>query len=127
MKRPLQLLLARCRESVPYDLVGLLGQSGFEVHETRCPEHAWRLAGERAIDVILAELSETASQNLSLLRRARRATYPQPGIVALALDLDVARAARAAGAHLSLTWTLRPDLIVESAHRLAIPPSPPQL
>lgn len=120
------VLLARCDRSVPYDLASMLRAGGLEVHEASSSAEAWSIASRAPIDVVLTELAGPDSHNLGLLRRAR-SLFPRPGLVALALDHDLVRAARAAGAHLSLMWGLRPDLVVDAARRLAMPLPRPQL
>ena len=104
-------------------LAELLRLRGFHVHEAESAEDAWKLACRHTIDVLLAQLGGLESRNLELIRRARRALAPQPGLVAIVGTHELERAARTAGAHVTLRSTLSGELVADTAARLVAPSS----
>lgn len=121
--RPFRALIALDAGSpaVDRDLGALLRARGFDVREVAAADDAWRVACRDTLDVILAQLASIESRNLDLLRRARRALAPAPALLAIASSHELERAARLAGAHVTLRSTIARELVVDTAQRLARP------
>lgn len=126
--RPLRALVARdvhtsdrAHAEIALEIAQALRVRGFDVLEADGADEAWRLACRDPLDVLLAQLGTLESRNVELIRRARRALAPQPGLVAIAGTHDLERAARAAGAHVTLRASISRDLVADTAQRLAAP------
>jgi len=120
--RPFRALVAHDIDVVDRSMVELLRARGFQVLEADGADAAWRLACQDPVDVLLARLATPGSHNLDLLRRVRRWLAPLPGLLAIAGTHELERAARTAGAHVTLRTTIAGELVADTARRLVAPP-----